>query len=82
MIGKRKDIGKITGLIWEVTLMKDFSWKIFAIKKIIFRLKPYFSIHNDEIKFRQYKILFCTYEFLCSYVRKIFLYVRLEAVFQ
>ena len=22
---KRKDIGKITGLIWEVTLMKDFS---------------------------------------------------------
>ena len=38
MIGKRKDIGKITGLIWEVTLMKDFSWKIFAIKTIIFSI--------------------------------------------
>ena len=36
MIGKCKDIGKITGLICEVTLMKDFSWKIFAIKTIIF----------------------------------------------
>ena len=33
MIGKRKDIGKITGLICEVTLMKDFSWKIFMSKK-------------------------------------------------
>lgn len=38
MIGKRKDIGKITGLICEVTLMKDFSWKIFAIKTIIFSI--------------------------------------------
>ena len=38
MIGKRKDIGKITGLICEVTLIKDFSWKIFAIKTIIFSI--------------------------------------------
>ena len=38
MIGKCKDIGKITGLICEVTLMKDFSWKIFAIKTIIFSI--------------------------------------------
>ena len=38
MLIKRKDIGKITGLICEVTLMKDFSWKIFAIKTIIFSI--------------------------------------------
>ena len=44
MIGKRKDIGKITGLICEVTLMKDFSWKIFAIKTIIFSTLPFLSI--------------------------------------
>ena len=52
--------------------LRDFS----RSEAGIFTRHCRFFIHNYEIKFRQYKILFCTYEFLCSYVRKIFLYVR------